>query len=829
MTIATDRVALGAVGIFTSALFFFGTMAPALAQDDTIQVLPDIKVFGTTPLLGTGISQDQVPSNPQTLSTEDLERYPARSLTEQIDRQLGSVAVIDVQNNPYQKDVRYRGFAASPLLGESQGIAVFQNGVRINEAFGDTIQWDLVPEAAVRRMDLVNSNPAFGLNALGGAIAIDMHDGFTFQGAEGEAYGGWWERYGTEVQVGHSNEKWAAYIAADRHSDGGWRNNSPSDLTRLYTDVGLRGEEFQVDLNFTYADTELFGNGPTPVELLKINRRSLFTHPDITDNEIFFVQADGNYDVSENASVQGNTYFRRLLRTTLNLDESDAEDCTANAGTFGADGNLAGSVGNGGAVQAANGAGFLCGEEANELLIDQFGNAIPSFAGTYAAKNTSSTQTISYGGGVQATFESDVMEMENLFVFGGSVDFSQTEFHNEQFLVTMTLERSFVETASPILNIQSYEALGAGGDLEAGDATPAKIKNFTRHLGIFATDTLSVTDELAVTLAARFNHTETDTTDQFDINAERLGSLQGTHNFSRVNPAAGVTYLFPDFGTTAYVGAAQNTRAPTPAELGCADPAAPCRFPNAFVADPPLDQVVSTTFEAGLRGKIPGLPSNLDINWNAGLFTTTNADDIIFINSGTGTGSGFFKNVGDTRRRGLEAGINGGWGRMGWFANYSFVEATFQANFDVAAANHPLSASFGGSSIPVQKGDDIPGIPDHTFNLGVDYDLFDSFIIGGTMNARSGVYLRGDEGNFLGKTNSYAVVNAHASYEVAEAVELFARLENLFDTNYETFGVLGETGTNVPIHELPNGVVNPRFLSPGQPFAAYIGVRIRLN
>ena len=828
MSIQNERLRRGVIGLVTLGVVSFGSSA--MAQDDTIQILPDIEVFGTTPLLGTGVSRDQVPSNPQTITEEDLDRHPARTLTDLIDRQLGSVAVIDVQNNPYQKDVRYRGFAASPLLGESQGIAVFQNGVRINEAFGDTIQWDLIPEPAIRRMDLVNSNPVFGLNALGGAIAIDMKDGFTFQGAEAEVYGGWWERYGAEVQAGYQGENWAAYIAADRHSDAGWRNNSPSDLARLYTDVGLRGEDFQANLNFTFADTELYGNGPTPIELLKVNRRALFTHPDITDNEIFFVQGDGNYDVSDNASVQGNAYFRRLLRTTLNLDETDAEDCTANAATFGADANLPGAVANGGAVQAANGGGFICTETANELIIDQDGNAIPSFAATYAAKNTSSTQTLSYGGGLQATFENDLMAMENLFVFGGSADFSQTEFHNEQFLVAMTLERAFADTAAPILNIQAYDALGAGGALAAGDATPAKVKNFTRSLGVYATDTLSVTDVLAVTIAARFNHTQTNTTDQFDINAERAGSLEGSHTFSRVNPAVGATYAFPNLGFTAYVGGAQNTRVPTPAELGCADPAAPCRFPNAFVADPPLEQVVATTFEAGLRGRILGLPADLDINWNAGLFTTTNADDIIFVNSGTGTGSGFFKNVGDTRRRGLEAGIRGDWDRLGWFANYSLVDATFETAFTVASANHPLAASLGGgASIPVEQGDDIPGIPDHTFTLGLDYDLFDALTIGGTVSARSGVYLRGDEGNFLGRTNSYTVVNAHATYGIGEAVEVFMRIENLFNTNYETFGVLGETGTNVPIHELPNGIANPRFLSPGQPFAAYIGVRIALN
>ncbi|MDP7174085.1 MAG: TonB-dependent receptor [Alphaproteobacteria bacterium] len=808
------------------------TTTAAWSQDAPVSVLPDIEVIGTTPLLGTGTPINKVPGNPQTLSEDAIERYPSNQLIDQLHSQLNSVTVVDVQNSTYQKDIRYRGFAASPLLGESQGIAVFQNGVRINEAFGDTVQWDLIPEPAIRSMNLVNNNPAFGLNALGGAIAIDMHDGFSFQGMEAEAHGGYWERWGTEMQAGWANENFAAYVAADRQNDGGWRNESQSELSRLYSDVAMAGDEFQINFNFTYADTDLIGNGPAPAELLAANRRAVFTTPDTTENEIFFFQGNGSYDVSDIASVQANAYFRRITRSTLNGDEIAGEQCDRGVllATFAADGNLAGTVGNGGAV-TLNPENYLCVEEDDPtLLIDQNGNAIAASAATPGAENTTSTQTMTYGGAIQEVIEDALFGLDNTFIFGTALDFSQTRFHNEQHVGSINLARAIVNTGSPILNVQGYTSAAAGGSLVAGEATPTQIKNTTASLGIYATDTLDVTDALSVMLAGRFNRTSSDTSDEFVYDAVRAGSLQSSSIFSRFNPAVGFTYAVEPLNSTVYGSAGENTRAPTPAELGCADPNAPCRFPNAFLSDPPLDQVVSRTFEAGARGAIPGLPNDLDVNWNFSVYTTTNFDDILFVSGGTGLGAGFFKNVGNTRRRGIEAGANGRWDRLGFYANYGFIEATFESEFTVASTNHPLAASLGGGqSIPVSKGDNIPGVPDHTLNLGVDYALTEDWVLGGTMVTRSGVYLRGDEGNLLPRTNGYTVFNTHTTYVLSDYVEVFGRIENLFDSNYETFGVLGEIGNDTPIYELPNGITNPRYLSPGQPFAAYVGVRIRLN
>src|SRR5262249_10950235 len=128
---------------------------------------------------------------------------------------------------------RLRGFAASPLQGTPQGLAVYMQGIRVNEAFGDTVNWDLIPKVAIGRSDIWTNNPAFGLNALGGAISFQMKDGFTYNGTEFDASGGSYGRVGGSLQYGVRNGEWGLYLAAEGLKDDGWRLQSPSRLARF--------------------------------------------------------------------------------------------------------------------------------------------------------------------------------------------------------------------------------------------------------------------------------------------------------------------------------------------------------------------------------------------------------------------------------------------------------------------------------------------------------------------------------------------------------------------------------------------------------------------
>ena len=162
--------------------------APALpAASNT---LPTIDVFATTPLIGNGIDIDKVPANVTIVDLEKIEAAQSLNIADALRQRVPSVNISEVAGNPFQPDVEFRGFLASPVAGTPQGLAVYQNGVRINEAFGDNVNWDLIPTAAIRSVGVATNNPAFGLNALGGAVNVQMKDGFTYQGAEINTMGG---------------------------------------------------------------------------------------------------------------------------------------------------------------------------------------------------------------------------------------------------------------------------------------------------------------------------------------------------------------------------------------------------------------------------------------------------------------------------------------------------------------------------------------------------------------------------------------------------------------------------------------------------------------
>jgi outer membrane receptor protein involved in Fe transport len=293
---------------------------------------------------------------------------------------------------------------------------------------------------------------------------------------------------------------------------------------------------------------------------------------------------------------------------------------------------------------------------------------------------------------------------------------------------------------------------------------------------------------------------------------DRLGeTLNGDHTFKRFNPAAGLTI---DLGREAatYVSYSEASRVPTPSELSCADPEDPCRLPNAFVADPPLEQVVARTWEGGLRGRTRGL------NWAAAVFRTANRDDIVFISSGALTNEGHFTNIGDTLRRGLELNAFGTAGEVvRWGAAYTYLRATFDTPLVISSPNHPEAVD---GEIRVAAGDSIPSVPRHNLKGDVTFTLGRTSV-GAVLASTSSQHLRGDEANLLAPIEASAVVNLTGSYLVAPNARITARLTNLFGAEYATFGLLGEAD-----EVLGDGFEDPRFVSPGPPRAAWVGIEL---
>ena len=263
---------------------------------------------------------------------------------------------------------------------------------------------------------------------------------------------------------------------------------------------------------------------------------------------------------------------------------------------------------------------------------------------------------------------------------------------------------------------------------------------------------------------------------------------------------------------TLYAGYSESNRVPSPVELTCADEDDPCRLPNAFLADPPLKQVVGATYEAGLRGRW----NNGD--WHAGIFRASNQDDILFISAGALTNEGYFDNVGETLREGVELNLRVDAGRSSqWFINYTYLDATFDENLLLPSANNPAATD---GEVNVRRGDRLPLIPRHLAKAGFQSTFGERLTIAGTLVAGSDFYMRGDEGNDLSPVGDYAVVNVRADYELNSIFRLFLNIDNLFDAEYESFGLFGEAD-----EVLGDEFDDSRFLSPAAPLGAWLGVQ----
>lgn len=779
-----------AVSLSLAAAVTFVPAAIQAQDSETAETMDAIEVIGVTPTLGVGLPESRIPYNIQSASSEDLDQSKSLDITDYMNRNFSSVIVNDAQNNPLQPDVQYRGFTASPLLGLPQGLAVYQNGVRVNEVFGDTVNWDLIPESSIANMNLVGgANPLYGLNTLGGAISIETKNGFTHPGHSMELYGGSFGRFVTTVESGANNGKWGYYTTFQRFDEEGWRDASPSEALNLFTTVGYRdGATTALDLNFNYADTDLIGNGAIPIELAARDREAIFTSPDQTENQMFFVSLDGEHWLNDKTQISGNVFYRDNDTESFNGDGTEYEDCSESGGP----------------------AGFLCEEDDDDPIEDQNGNQIQSFEGTPAERNglqnRSERDQKNYGFTTQTTFLGDLFGRDNQVIVGGGYNYGEVDFNSSQEIARLTAQRSTTGTGLFVP--------------EEGTAVASETESWS----LFITDTLAVTDKLDLTLSGRYNHTNVTLQDRGGTVplTSPEPALAGDHDFDRFNPAAGITYAFRR-NLSGYFNYSESARAPTAVELACAEPDAPCSLPNGFLADPPLEQVVAKSFEGGFRGNFAQLGMLNSVNWRIGAFHTTNEDDIIFQSTGgVSSNEGFFDNVGDTERVGMELGLNGQWQRLNWFMNYSYVEATYETAFSAASANHPLANSEG--EIQVQAGDDIPGIPDHTLKLGGDYAITSKLSVGADLLYKSGVYLRGDESNQLGKLDDYTTVNVRGNYQLTKRINLFAMVNNLFDEEYSSFGLLGEPD-EVPGFE---NFENPRFVGVGAPISGFIGVRVEL-
>ena len=290
-----------------------------------------IDVVATTPLQGSGLSLRETPAPVQAATQQDIDASGALDLPDLLNRRLSGVNINENQENPFQPDLNYRGYTASPLLGTPQGISVYLDGVRLNQPFGDVVSWDLIPRIAIAEVVLVpGSNPMFGLNTLGGAVSIATKDGRSQPGTTIQASGGSFGRRAVEFEHGGSNAKglnW--YVAGNLFHEDGWRVASPSDVRQAVGKLGWQGAKTTVGISVAYADNSLTGNGLQEQRFLVRNYSSGYTLGDVTKNRSPFFNLSVRHAASSALTFSGNAYFRYIRADTVNpnlntnsLDES---------------------------------------------------------------------------------------------------------------------------------------------------------------------------------------------------------------------------------------------------------------------------------------------------------------------------------------------------------------------------------------------------------------------------------------------------------------------------------------------------------------------------
>lgn len=794
-------------------------------------------VVGTTPLEGTELSLLKIPAPVQTGSAAQIESSGAFDLSGFLNRRFAGVSVNELQGNPYQADVNYRGYTASPLLGTPQGISVYMDGVRLNQSFGDTVNWDLIPKTAIAETTLMpGSNPMFGLNTLGGAVAVRTKSGVSHPGTSIQIGGGSFGRRTAEVEHGGSNRRglnW--YLAGNLFFEDGWRQDSPSNVRQFFGRLGWQGRNTSVNGAISYANNSLVGNGLQEERFLASNYSSVYTKPDITNNRSPMFTLSMQHALTSQLKLVANGYYRDTLSDTLNgdLNEDSLDQSVYQPNAV-----------ERAALAAAGYTGYpLSGENASNtpfpywrciaqvLLQDEPGEKCNGLLNRTHSKQKTG------GASGQLSWNSLHSRGSNQLTAGAAYDQSAVSFLQSTQLGYLNPDRS-------VTPVDAYADGETGGtvDDEPLDSR-VDLDSSVRALGLYGVDTFSMGQRTSFTVSARYNRVVVENRDRIRPGPQ-TGSLDGNHVFQRLNPSFGFTHSVPAFNL--YASYSEGSRAPTAIELGCADPDQPCKLPNAMAGDPPLEQVVTRTWEAGVRN---GADSQL--RWNASWFRASNRNDILFVTSSQ-TGFGYFKNFGLTVRQGLELRASRRIWRIDAGAGYTFLDATYQTSETVnGSGNSSNSSAMNGDvgfdgTVQIQPGDRIPLLPRHLLKVYADVDLLPRLTLDAGCIAASSALARGNEnglhqpdGTYYlgpGESPAYAVVNMGARYHLNRWLQLFLQVNNLFDQRYYTAAQLGPTGfTNTgqyiarpfPASDGEYPIVHNTFLAPGAPRGFWGGLRVR--
>ena len=742
-----------------------------------------VEIVGLAPVYGLGIDRDLLPYPVQVASDKAIRKAGGENLAEFMAHNLSGVNANEISGSPFQSDITFRGFRASSILGSSQGISVYLDGVRVNEPFGDVINWDMVPEAAIGDLALVTgANPLYGLNTLGGALAFRTKSGLTDPGGELELSVSSQGRRRSDIAYGwQGNGGWHGFIGATLFDDAGWRAHSAGRLGNMLAKLGHASGATGWSASLLAGRSRVLGNGLLPDSLYRDERSAVYTYPDTTRNHLVQGTFNLTHRLARDSELSAVAYVRNSRRDTINGDVSEdysdyAEDCAAG---FGADGAPREPASCG--VTREQGAAMHAG-----------------------VLNTTSTRQNGSGANLAFSTGRGILRLDG----GASLDRSDVEY--AQFA-----QAAFVTAGREVI----------GDPLEPREPTSSVVGK-SRTAAVYLSASMEVAPGTQVTASARYGHTRVENT----LSNERGVQPREGFSYSRLNPALGFTHvLLPR--VTLFANVAQGSRVPTVIELGCADPDNPCRLPVGLQSDPYLKQIVARTMEAGARGRFQ--QDGVSGSYSLSLHRTVNRDDILFLSSPSR--QGYFSNYERTRHQGLDAMLSRQSGRLGLRLSYSYLQAVYDADGELFT---------GTRHVQVRRGTRMAGLPRHTGKLSLDWNTRPALTLGADMHAVSSLVTQGNEDGLLEdaqegedahradrRVRGYMLLGVRASYRPADNWEFFARISNVFDRRYETFGVLAPDlfphGRLLTPHEQAGEAEQARFVAPGAPRAIVAGLRYR--
>ncbi|MCB1998467.1 MAG: TonB-dependent receptor [Rhodoferax sp.] len=709
----------------------------AQAQDTPTQT---VEVIGTAPLPGQGIDRNLLPYATQVLRREDLQQSGATHSSATLARSAAGVVVNDIQGSPYQGDLSFRGFRASGLLGAAQGLSVYLDGVRINEAFGDVVSWDLLPDFALDSLALVpGANPAFGLNTLGGAIALTTVDGRSAPGWHTALEAGSFGRRQATLSHGGTDGDWTHYLGLDLFEESGWRDFSPGRRGVLMGKLGLHTRAGDLGLTLLSGRSTLVGNGLVPLYTFEdpadrqpavgtADRAAVYTHPDRTHNEATLLSLRWTRWLGDDTLLEALAYGRQARRTTLNGDEADGADDDDDGDAGGDD--------------------------------DGDGDGINASFNRTATRQDTGGLSVGLSGRRGA----------HRWQAGLSLDAAHVRYEQ-------------TEQAGVFNATRGVDAID-GADAELS----ADVRGDTRALGVHVSDTWSITPSTHLTGTLRWNHARVANTltSVDDDTGELEAKPRESFVYRHLNPALGIAQRVG--AVTLFANAARNTRVPTVIELGCADPDEPCRLPSGLQADPYLAPVRTTSLEAGLRfGGTRGHRGSLTF------YRLDNRDDILFSSVSVTGQLGYFRNFERTRHQGLDAEWRWQGGAWDLGASYSHLRATYEADGVLRV---------GERNVAVSPGTPMAGLPRHALKAHVAWAAAPGWWLAADLQAVSRRTSAGNEdGRFDDDEEQtadfsvpgYAVLNLQVRWQPVKGIEMFLGVDNVFNRRSASFGALAET------------------------------------